>query len=163
MRGSPTIHVSVHVRLNGARVPAWMDSEGHQERSIEPCVGLEESTSVVEALIEGEMARGIAPRRIVLGGFSQGGALGGHAALRLKGRLKLGGLACLSGYLPGLSRKAPPLVSWASSDPPPPLALCISLWLALSPAVRRCAAAAAAGKTRLPFRRTGFPGHTLMK
>jgi phospholipase/carboxylesterase len=52
----------------------------------------------VEVLIEEEIARGVPPQRIVLAGFSQGGAIEMQTALRHPQRL--GGVMALSTYLP---------------------------------------------------------------
>jgi phospholipase/carboxylesterase len=83
---------------NGYRMRAWYDILGNDlvRREDEP--GLRESVSLVHALIEREIARGQPARRIVLAGFSQGGAITLLAGLRFPQRL--GGLAGLSGYLP---------------------------------------------------------------
>ena len=60
--------------------------------------GLRASQAMIEALIAAEVARGIAPRRILLAGFSQGAAMTLMTGLRQTTRL--GGLIVLSGYLP---------------------------------------------------------------
>jgi phospholipase/carboxylesterase len=60
--------------------------------------GLRLSQEAVEALISGEEARGIAANRIVLAGFSQGGAVALQTGLRHPQRLA--GLMVLSSYLP---------------------------------------------------------------
>jgi phospholipase/carboxylesterase len=60
--------------------------------------GLRASQSAVEALIAQEASRGIAAERIVLAGFSQGGAITFQAGLRHPHRLA--GLMALSTYLP---------------------------------------------------------------
>ena len=49
-------------------------------------------------IIQAEVSAGIPPEKIVLGGFSQGGALTLHICLR--SNLKLGGAVILSGWLP---------------------------------------------------------------
>ena len=49
-----------------------------------PSPGIKKSFSRVSALIDAEIAAGIAPANIVLGGFSQGGALALYTGLRLK-------------------------------------------------------------------------------
>ena len=59
--------------------------------------GVEDLRAIV-ALIENEVARGIAYDRIVLAGFSQGCAMALHTALRLPHTLA--GIMALSGYLP---------------------------------------------------------------
>jgi len=64
----------------------------------EDAAGIRESQSSVEALIGRERGRGIEPRRIVLAGFSQGGAIALQAGLRHGERLA--GVLALSTYLP---------------------------------------------------------------
>jgi phospholipase/carboxylesterase len=60
--------------------------------------GIRASQAALETLIARETARGIAPGRIVLAGFSQGGAIVLHTALRHAERLA--GVLALSTYLP---------------------------------------------------------------
>ena len=62
-------------------------------------MGIEASLIQVEALIARELARGIAPERLLLAGFSQGGAIALSAALRRS--VPLAGVIALSTYLPG--------------------------------------------------------------
>ena len=83
---------------NGYRMRAWYDVLGPQIDRREDEAGLRESMREVQALIDRECARGVAANRIVLGGFSQGCAMALLAGLRYPERL--GGLACMSGYLP---------------------------------------------------------------
>ena len=84
---------------NGYVMPAWYDilsMDGQNRREDEP--GLRQSQALVEALIAKEKARGIAARRIVIAGFSQGCAMTLMTGLRHAERLA--GLVCMSGYLP---------------------------------------------------------------
>ena len=60
--------------------------------------GIRASGEILNALIEREKERGIDARNIVVAGFSQGGAIALHAALRYPERLA--GLMALSTYLP---------------------------------------------------------------
>lgn len=82
----------------GMRMRAWYDIRGEDLRDREDEAGLRASVRDVHALIAREVARGVAARRIVLAGFSQGCALTLLAGLRYPERLA--GLAGLSGYLP---------------------------------------------------------------
>ncbi|HWH74784.1 MAG TPA: alpha/beta hydrolase [Methylibium sp.] len=87
------------VTINGGYVMrAWYDILGADlvRREDEP--SLRASQRLVEALLARESARGIASRRIVLAGFSQGCAMTLLAGLRHPERLA--GLMGLSGYLP---------------------------------------------------------------
>jgi len=83
---------------NGYRMRAWYDILGTQVDGREDEAGLRDSMRQVHALLDRERARGVAANRIVLGGFSQGCAMTLLAGLRYPQRL--GGLVCMSGYLP---------------------------------------------------------------
>jgi phospholipase/carboxylesterase len=87
------------VTINGGMVMrAWYDirPEGGERR--EDAAGVRESQARVEALIARERARGIAPGRMVLAGFSQGGAMALQTGLRHAERLA--GILALSCFLP---------------------------------------------------------------
>ena len=87
------------VTINGGYVmPAWYDILALGGQGGEDEAGLRDSQARVEALIAREVARGVAPRRIVLAGFSQGCAMTLMTGLRHPQRLA--GLVGLSGYLP---------------------------------------------------------------
>jgi phospholipase/carboxylesterase len=86
---------------NGHMMRAWYDvSFGDLEgKSRRPdAVGLHESQESINALIEREVKRGVAAEKIVLAGFSQGGAVALQAGLRYP--RKLAGIMALSTYLP---------------------------------------------------------------
>ncbi|MCK6375926.1 MAG: alpha/beta hydrolase [Zoogloea sp.] len=88
------------VTINGGYIMrAWYDilSQDFSGRR-EDARGVIESAAQVEALIARENARGIPDSRIVLAGFSQGGAIALHTALRHANRLA--GVLALSTYLP---------------------------------------------------------------
>lgn len=61
-------------------------------------VGIKDSADHVNALIEAEIENGIAPNKIILAGFSQGGAIALYAGLTSS--YELGGIMALSTYLP---------------------------------------------------------------
>jgi phospholipase/carboxylesterase len=87
------------VTINGGyRMRAWYDILGQDLVQREDEAGLRDSMSAVQALLDREAARGIAPSRTVLMGFSQGCAMTLLAGLRAPQRLA--GLVGLSGYLP---------------------------------------------------------------
>ena len=93
------------VTINGGYpMRAWYDIVGLDRRSPEDEAGLAASADGVRALVEREKDRGIPADRIVLAGFSQGGALALHTALRHSERLA--GVLALSTYLPLASRLA---------------------------------------------------------
>jgi phospholipase/carboxylesterase len=87
------------VTINGGYVMrAWYDITSLGPDRVEDEAGIRESAQVVRGYIEQENARGIASERIVLAGFSQGGAIAFQAALRHPQRLA--GVMALSTYLP---------------------------------------------------------------
>jgi phospholipase/carboxylesterase len=81
---------------------AWYDIAGLDLDSPEDEDGIRESATAVQALVERETSRGLAAERVVLAGFSQGGAVALHAGLRAPRRL--GGVIALSTYLPLASK-----------------------------------------------------------
>jgi phospholipase/carboxylesterase len=82
---------------NGMVMRAWYDILGMDFGRSEDESGIRASAELVEALLAQEKARGIPSRRILLAGFSQGGALASHVALRHEE--PLAGLAILSAYV----------------------------------------------------------------
>jgi len=81
----------------GMRMPAWYDIL-QMGGGREDAAGIRESQGRIEDLIAREKQRGVAARRIVLAGFSQGGAIVLHTGLRHAERLA--GILALSTYLP---------------------------------------------------------------
>jgi phospholipase/carboxylesterase len=87
------------VTINGGMsMRAWydifsLDREGPVDED-----GIRASGEILNALIQRETERGIPANRIVAAGFSQGGAIAMHAALRYPENLA--GLMALSTYLP---------------------------------------------------------------
>jgi len=99
------------VTLNGGMVmPAWYDITDLDPRRRQDEEGILASSRAATRLLEREEARGIPSHRIVLAGFSQGGAIAIHAGLRYP--RPLAGLLLLSTYLVG--------ETVGSSVPPPP-------------------------------------------
>ncbi|THH17214.1 hypothetical protein EW146_g3557 [Bondarzewia mesenterica] len=66
-------------------------------------VGIAQSMSTVESIIQAEVHAGIDSRKVVLVGFSQGAALG--LAVALTTLHELGGVASLSGWIPHRARE----------------------------------------------------------
>ena len=83
---------------NGMTMRAWYDIKMVDLVRMEDDQGLRASQAEIEKLIAREKERGIPARRIILAGFSQGGAVTLQAGLRHPERL--GGLMVLSSYLP---------------------------------------------------------------
>ena len=120
------------VTLNmGMRMRAWYDiktltAEGRADEE-----GIRESVAVLGRFIAAERTAGIASERIVIAGFSQGGAIALHGALRHAE--PLGGILALSCYLPlqatlegeltDANRRTPVLMCHGQYDPVLPMAL----------------------------------------
>ena len=91
------------VTINGGTpMRAWYDiqSLSMEQRADEQ--GLRGSMAEVDALVARERDRGVPPSRLLLVGFSQGGAVALASGLRREAGLA--GIACLSGYLPMAER-----------------------------------------------------------
>ncbi len=87
------------VTINGGvEMRAWYDIVAIARGAQEDEPGIRESGEGIAALIRREAKRGIPPGRVVLAGFSQGGAIALHAGLRYPE--KLAGIIALSTYLP---------------------------------------------------------------
>ena len=86
------------VTLNGGMaMRAWYDIISLDRNGPVDAAGINESSALLESLIAREEQRGIDPGRILLAGFSQGGAIAINTVLRA-GR-KLAGLMALSTWL----------------------------------------------------------------
>jgi len=87
------------VTLNGGyAMRAWYDIFSLELGSPQDDVGIRRSQAEIEILIAQEVKRGMATENILLAGFSQGGAIALHTALRHPTRLA--GVLALSTYLP---------------------------------------------------------------
>jgi phospholipase/carboxylesterase len=87
------------VTINGGMVmPAWYDIIAPDFRQGQDSDGIRASGQQLTALIEREIASGIPASRILLAGFSQGGAMVLHTGLRYS--QSLAGILVLSAYLP---------------------------------------------------------------
>ncbi len=87
---------------NGMRMRAWYDVLSFDLPRQEDPDGVYASERATYALLEREKQRGVSADRIVLAGFSQGGAMALHTGLRYPERLA--GILALSCYLPLASR-----------------------------------------------------------
>jgi phospholipase/carboxylesterase len=115
---------------NGMRMRAWYDILGFRDVA-EDDAGIRASAAAVARLVDREIEGGVSASRIVVAGFSQGGAIALQFALRCPQRL--GGVLALSTYLPlaaSLSREKsaanadlPIFMAHGSGDPVIPLAL----------------------------------------
>ncbi len=82
----------------GYVMPAWYDIVSMEITARQDEAGIRVSERLLCQLIERERSQGIPVNRIVLAGFSQGGAIVLHTALRYPERLA--GVMALSTYLP---------------------------------------------------------------
>jgi phospholipase/carboxylesterase len=119
------------VTINGGlRMRAWYDILGWSEDAPEDVSGIRASAAAIGRLIDREVERGVETRRIVLAGFSQGGAIALHTALREP--RSLAGVIALSTYLPiaddvarersEANREIPILMVHGTVDPVIPIA-----------------------------------------
>jgi phospholipase/carboxylesterase len=83
---------------NGFVMRAWYDIKGFGPERAEDDAGIRESDGVVRKYIEQQIAQGTAANKIVIAGFSQGGAIALQTGLRYPQRLA--GIMALSTYLP---------------------------------------------------------------
>jgi len=87
------------ISINGGyAMPGWSDIFGLDMEAAEDKKGFDESAARVNSLIQAEIDKGVAPSKILVGGFSQGGALALHVSLRSP--LALAGCVALSTWLP---------------------------------------------------------------
>jgi phospholipase/carboxylesterase len=89
---------------NGFVMRAWYDIRGFGPGVGEDDEGIVGSQRIVTQFIERELASGLSSERLVLAGFSQGGAMALHTAVRYE--RKLAGVLALSTYLPLRTRVA---------------------------------------------------------
>lgn len=88
---------------NGFAMRAWYDikvlsSSALAGPGMEDAAGIRASGEQIRAYVDAQVASGIDARRIVIAGFSQGGAVALQAGLRYP--MRLGGILALSTYLP---------------------------------------------------------------
>ncbi len=116
------------VTINGGmEMRAWYDIISLDAEGRADAAGVHESTAILEELIAREVERGISAEKIVIAGFSMGGAIAINTALHTNE--KLAGLMALSTYLPllseidgsGGSRDLPVFMAHGSFDPMLPM------------------------------------------
>ncbi len=87
------------VTLNGgARIPAWFDLYGTRPEDPQDEAGIQRASQALTDLIGEQAGHGIPAERVILGGFSQGGAVALYTALT--GPRHLAACIGLSTYLP---------------------------------------------------------------
>ncbi|XP_033064485.1 acyl-protein thioesterase 1-like [Trachypithecus francoisi] len=87
----------VTLNMNMA-MPSWFDITGLSPDSQEDESGIKQAAENIKALIDQEVKNDIPSDRIILGGFSQGGALSLYTALTMQE--KLAGVTALNCWLP---------------------------------------------------------------
>jgi phospholipase/carboxylesterase len=100
---------------NGMRMRAWYDIRDMNLANRADETGVDESVVQTEALIAREVARGIRASRLLLAGFSQGGAIALATALRRT--QPLAGVVALSTYLPMVDRLMQETTATAHTQP----------------------------------------------
>lgn len=100
---------------NGYQMPAWFDIFGLSVEAPQDEIGIRKTQQSIEAQIAHEISLGIPSKRIVLAGFSQGGAMALHCGLRYS--KPLAGILALSTFLP-LADKLPLEISAANHKVP---------------------------------------------
>ena len=93
---APTQPVTMNM---GMAMPSWYDITGLDERSNENCKGIQESQNrIVDILRQEHETMQLPYNRMVLAGFSQGGALSLFTGMQLS--QPLAGILMMSAYLP---------------------------------------------------------------
>lgn len=100
---------------NGYEMRAWYDLFGLSMQHQQDEAGMREMQKSIEALIADEVAQGVSESKIVLVGFSQGGAMALFTALRYP--KKLAGILALSTYV-SLKEKLAEEINVANKDVP---------------------------------------------
>lgn len=104
------------VTINGGMsMRAWYDILTLDRGGPQDEAGIRASSEMLVQLLEREHERGIPYEKIVLAGFSQGGAIALHTALRFEKRLA--GLMALSTYLPLQNTIEAEVVNNAAAQP----------------------------------------------
>ena len=80
------------------KMPAWFDIKSLDKSGPEDEIGILESSNNLKEIINEEIKSGINPERIIVGGFSQGGAVAAYTSLT--SNMKFAGVLLLSSYLP---------------------------------------------------------------
>lgn len=99
MPQAPTRPVTIN---GGYAMPSWYDIKAMTPARAIDEAQLDESAEQIIQLIKAEQAKGISLARIILAGFSQGGAVVLHTAY-IKWQEALGGVIALSTYAPTFS------------------------------------------------------------
>jgi phospholipase/carboxylesterase len=116
---APIMPVSIN---NCYEMRAWYDITDMDLGKNPDIDGIERNSKLVAELVDAQIEKGIAPEKILLIGFSQGGVMALHAATRYP--KKLAGAVSLSSYFPttdtmpldGVNSKIPVFFGYGSFD-----------------------------------------------
>ncbi|KAF3205505.1 hypothetical protein TWF106_000704 [Orbilia oligospora] len=120
---APTIPITCN---GGMRMPGWYDIVDFGNLTAkEDENGLKSSARILQGIITEQVELGIPSKRIILGGFSQGGVM--SLLTGLTSEMSLGGIVALSSYLPmrdqvslmitDANRKTPIFMGHGKEDP----------------------------------------------
>jgi len=121
---APQLAVTIN---HGYVMPAWYNIEGMDFRTQEDQQGMHTSAQAIRSLMQREVKRGI--KHIILGGFSQGGAIALYTGIR-ENSLPIAAMVSLSAYLPRATKleqsatilKRPIFMAHGTNDPVVPIA-----------------------------------------
>jgi len=108
---APTMPVTLNA---GFRMPSWFDLKTLDASGPEDEEGIKQASKQIHLMIDNEIKGGIPADRIIVGGFSQGGALALFSALIFP--QQLAGVISLSGWLP-LNKSFPGVMKTAKELP----------------------------------------------
>jgi predicted esterase len=104
------------IALNGGvSMPGWTNVYGLEYSSPEDKEGFTHTYNRIDKIVQAEIDKGMNPKKIIVGGFSQGGASALHYSLRSPH--SLGGCIALSSWLP-LRSEYPGVLSPAAATMP---------------------------------------------
>ncbi|CAF3274020.1 unnamed protein product [Rotaria socialis] len=94
----PTASIMKISKNYGELMTSWFDVYGFDTNATEDQASIEKASEFLNNMIEEEIKNGISSERIIIGGFSMGGAVALHTAL--VSAHKFGGILALSAWLP---------------------------------------------------------------
>ncbi len=120
------------ITINGGmRMPGWYDIKGMSIEDKQDAIGMAESRTMLDSIIQTQIDSGVPSENIIVAGFSQGGAVAYFTAVR--SQVQLAGVLALSTYLPfsentqeeqtGKNIRTPIFASHGTFDPVVPISL----------------------------------------
>ena len=94
----PTAPIRKITINNNMKMRGWYDIKATNLREMEDVKSITESSNLIHNYIDAEIKKGIKSDKIIVAGFSQGGAIALHSGIRYPS--KLAGILALSSYLP---------------------------------------------------------------